>query len=191
MRTVPECVFPLLDCTRDELVAYCWSLNPDDKVIEHGQSGMHHQTGVVVEDPINGDVRIRWDTNFEGTEGKMVTSFTHGARLITSTPEHWLKYKNFRLAQHAGWQRYHCDLWVPPGLTDFSELDCQELPLFYNDKKSLDEILKAQPVHVSRLWRSLRQHPSLFQLPEERVRFEALGMALYLWTDEYPQLTTQ
>lgn len=41
-------------------------------------------------------------------------------------------FKSHRIAlgETLGWTHYHENLWVPPGVVDFSELDCQPLPQF-------------------------------------------------------------
>lgn len=96
----------------------------------------------------------------------------------------------------AGWSHYHEDLWVPPGITDFSELDCDCLPDCLNDLNAVHELEKkltdTQYVQwalaLNELW--LRDNP--YSIPNRigifrsasataAQRCEALLKTLNLW----------
>jgi hypothetical protein len=42
------------------------------------------------------------------------------------------------IAEACGWKHYHEDLWVSPNVTDFSELDCEQLPDYLNDLNAMN-----------------------------------------------------
>lgn len=43
------------------------------------------------------------------------------------------------IAKACGWQHYHEGLWVPPGVSDFSEVECASLPDYLNDLNAMHE----------------------------------------------------
>lgn len=47
--------------------------------------------------------------------------------------------KRIKIAEACGWKHYHHDMWVPPNTKDFSELDCDELPDYFNDLDAMRE----------------------------------------------------
>lgn len=55
-----------------------------------------------------------------------------------------MKTEQQRIALYtwAGWTHYHEHLWVPPGVIDFSELDCVYLPDCLNDLNAVHELEK-------------------------------------------------
>jgi hypothetical protein len=49
-------------------------------------------------------------------------------------------------------KHYHEDLWVSPNVTDFSELDCEQLPDYLNDLNAMHEAEATRGFHYDQRW---------------------------------------
>jgi hypothetical protein len=116
-----------------------------------------------------------------------------GAGAYTPQKDPVKEEKCDKLAQAAGWKRYHEDLWVRPDVEDFSELECEPRPNYFEDLNACQALVRAlykvQPSgfmqeYVDTLTElcSRRQFPhwhACCALAEDVV--EALGATLKLW----------
>jgi predicted phosphoadenosine phosphosulfate sulfurtransferase len=92
------------------------------------------------------------------------------------------------IAEACGWKHYHEDLWVSPNVTDFSELDCEQLPDYLNDLNAMHEAEKVltwknQSDYAALLGRSY--DGSFHHVTATAAqRAEAFLRTLNLWTND-------
>lgn len=98
------------------------------------------------------------------------------------------------IAEACGWKHYHEDLWVPPNVIEFSELECEALPDYLNDLNAMHEaekvIRKRTDTYFGELikvrWRDAQpgRHPADLSPAgaTAKQRAEAFLRTLNLWS---------
>jgi hypothetical protein len=88
------------------------------------------------------------------------------------------------LAELDGWTHYHDNLWVAPGVENFSELDCQCPPPYLTSYDAVIPLVQKQRTPIkTAVWHWMQDHsPGVYSETPAQLA-EALLRATNKWKD--------